>query len=208
MVAIPSTINLSDLQQTFARESYTRLPVYEGTLDNIIGMVHLKDVFTRVQTGVTPETFSLRQIVRPVLDVTEQTALEAVFTQMRKKRIHLAVAFDEYGATAGMITLEDVVEEIVGEMQDEFDTSEQGVRSEVESLPDGSFSVDGLMNLTAFCEHFGLKQPIASSHTVGGYIVEHLERLAQANDTVKLDTALLRVEELDRRRVARVHVEK
>ena len=208
MVAIPSTITLSELQQTFARESYTRLPVYEDTPDNVIGMIHLKDVFTWLQTGAAPETFPLGQMLRPVLDVTEQTTIEVVFAQMRTRRIHLAIVFDEYGTTAGMVTLEDVVEEIVGEVQDEFDTREQGVRPEIEHLPDGSASVDGLMNLTAFCEHFGLKQPEASSHTLGGYVMEHLGRLAQVNDAVELDTALLRVEELDGRRVARVHMEK
>lgn len=202
IVAVPSTITLRELQQTFAQESYTRLPVYGGTLDNIIGMVHLKDVFSWLQTGAAPETFPLRQIVRPVLDVTEQIAIEVVFTQMRKRRIHMAMVVDEYGATAGMITLEDIVEEIVGEVQDEFDL----LRPEVEPLPDGSSSVDGLMNLTAFCEYFGLKQPDASSHTVGGYVMERLGRLAQMNDTVALDISHLRVEELDGRRVARVHV--
>jgi putative hemolysin len=207
MVAIPSTITLSELQRTFARESYTRLPVYEETWDNVIGLVHLKDVFSWLQRGAAPETFSLRQMVRPVLEVTERTAIEVVFAQMRKRRIHLAMVFDEYGTMVGMVTLEDVVEEIVGEVQDEFDTREQGVRSEVEPLPDGSASVDGLMNLAAFCESFGLKQPTASSHTLGGYVTEHLGRLAQVNDAVELDTALLLVEELDGRRVARVHVE-
>jgi CBS domain containing-hemolysin-like protein len=126
---------------------------------------------------------------------------------MRSKRIHLAIVLDEYGATAGMVTLEDIMEEIVGEVQDEFDTREQGVRPEVERMPDGMVSVDGLMALTSFADLFGVKLPRSSAHTVGGYVFECLDRLPKVGDQISLEDYTLRVEELDNRRIARVHVQ-
>jgi putative hemolysin len=127
---------------------------------------------------------------------------------MRSKRIHLAIVLDEYGATAGMVTLEDIMEEIVGEVQDEFDTREQGVRPEVEQLPDGTVSVDGLMMLPSFADLFGVKLPLSSAHTVGGYIFERLDRLPKVGDSIRLENYRLTVEELDGRRIARVHVQR
>lgn len=206
--AVPITASFQELQAVLAREQYTRLPVYEETPDTIVGMVHLKDVFTLQHTGASQAVFTVQQILRPVLYTTQMTSIEVVFTQMRTKRIHLAIVIDEYGSTAGMVTLEDIVEEIVGEVQDEFDTLERGVRSEVEVLPNGSSSVDGLMSLGAFGEQFGIDIKRSHARTVGGYIFECLGRLAQLGDAVVLEEYVLRVEEMDHRRIARVLVEK
>jgi putative hemolysin len=207
VVGVPNTISLEELKQTFAQEQYTRLPVYEENLDSIIGMVHLKDVFSWLQSE-KKQPFSLPEILRPVLYVTQTSSIEAVFAQMRSKRIHLAIVIDEYGGTAGMVTLEDIVEEIVGEVQDEFDTRERGVRQEVEVLPDGSSSVDGLMSLSSFSEQFNIDTRKYHSRTVGGFVFEKLGRIARHGDTVSTQEYLLRVEEMDGRRIARVRVEK
>jgi CBS domain containing-hemolysin-like protein len=206
IVAVPTTASFEELQAVLVQEQYTRLPIYEDTLDTIVGMVHLKDVFTWQHTDTSQGSFTLQQILRPVLYATQTTSIEVVFTQMRNKRIHLAIVIDEYGSTAGMVTLEDIVEEIVGEVQDEFDTREQGVRSEVEILADGSSSVDGLMSLGAFCERFGAEIKQSHTRTLGGYVFERLGRLAQVGDTVLLEGYQLCVEEMDHRRIARVHI--
>ncbi|GCE11462.1 hemolysin family protein [Tengunoibacter tsumagoiensis] len=206
IVGVPVTIQSQELQALFAREQYTRLPVYEKTLDSIIGMVHLKDVFSWLQNHSPSDLFDLRSLLRPLLYVTEVTTIEATLTQMRNKRIHLAIIIDEYGATAGMVTMEDIVEELVGEVQDEFDTQERGVRPEVEHSPDGSCSVDGLMSLDAFREQFGLQSDHSHANTLGGYIFEQLDRLPQVGDTIQANSYVLRVEEMDIRRIARVHV--
>jgi putative hemolysin len=130
-----------------------------------------------------------------------------LLTQMQRQRTHLAVVIDEYGSTAGIITLEDIVEELVGEVQDEFDTLKEGVRSEVETLPDGSSSVDGLMALPDFEERFGVQIPAGHVQTIGGYVLEREDRIPRIGDTLQVGSYLLRVEEMDGRRVARIKVE-
>jgi putative hemolysin len=208
IVGVAVSSSLEQVQTVFAQEQYTRLPVYEASVENIVGMVHLKDVFTRSRAPSQAEPGDLVPLLRSVLYVTETTSIEAVLTQMRSKRIHLAIVLDEYGATAGMVTLEDIVEEIVGEVQDEFDTREQGVLPEVEHLADGSWSVDGLMALSSFADQFGIRPEPSSAHSVGGYVFERLDRLPQVGDTVVLAEYRLRVEALDQRRIARLHVER
>ncbi len=208
IVGVPISASLEQVQVIFATEQYTRLPAYEGSIENIVGIVHLKDVFTLSRTPVERASFELTRLLRPVLYVTQTTTIEAVLPQMRSKRIHLAIVLDEYGATAGMVTLEDIMEEIVGEVQDEFDTRERGVRPEVERLPDGTASVDGLMALSSFADQFGVKLPLSSAHTIGGYVFERLDRLPTVGDSIPLGDYRLRVEELDHRRIARVHVER
>jgi CBS domain containing-hemolysin-like protein len=205
IVGIPISASLEEVKALFATEQYTRLPAYDGSIENIVGLVHLKDIFR--YTLVEGSTFELTSMLRPVLYVTESTSIEAVQSQMRSKRIHLAVVLDEYGATAGMVTLEDIMEEIVGEVQDEFDTREQGVRPEVERLPDGAVSVDGLMALVSFADLFGLQLPRSSAHTVGGYVFERLDHLPAVGDHISLEDYRLTVEELDGRRIARVRVQ-
>jgi putative hemolysin len=209
IIGVPVTITREQLAQTFSKENYTRLPVYEESLDNIIGLAHIKDVFQGQDTN-PDQVFSLRTILRPVLYITEMTALDAVLAQMRSKRIHMAIVIDEYGTTAGIITLEDIIEEIVGEVQDEFDTSERGVRKEVETLPNGTLSIDGLMALSNFADQFGEDQVDLSeihANTLAGYLFEKLDRVPRLEDTVTFGTYTLRVEEMDGLRIARVRVE-
>lgn len=208
IIGVPTTMSVEQVQTTFAQEQYTRLPVYEGSIENIIGMLHLKDVFTQSRTSSEAESADLAHLLRPVLYVTEATPIEAVLTQMRSKCMHLAIVIDEYGATAGMVTLEDIVEEIVGEVQDEFDTHERGVRLEVERLSDGTCSVDGLMALGSFLDQFGIQPQPSSAQTLGGHVFEQLDRLPQVGDCIVLGDYQLRVEELDHRRIARLRMER
>lgn len=208
IVGVSISASLEQVQDIFTSEQYTRLPVFEGSIENIVGIIHLKDVFTHSYTPAERASFELTRILRPVLYVTPLTPIEVLLPQMRSKQIHLAIVLDEYGATAGMVTLEDIMEEIVGEVQDEFDTRERGVRPEVEWLPDGTASIDGLMALSSFADQFGMKLPPSSAHTVGGYILERLDRLPIPGDSIQSGDYRLTVEVLDGRRIARVHVER
>ncbi|GCE27030.1 membrane protein [Dictyobacter alpinus] len=208
VIGVPDTISREELAQTFARENYTRLPVYEESLDNIIGLAHIKDVF-QSQSNQTNHNFVLRNMLRPVLYVTEMSSLDVILSQMRTRRIHMAVVINEYGSTAGIITLEDIIEELVGEVQDEFDTNDRGVRHEIENLPDGSISVDGLMSLSSFSDQFGSKEEKTDemhANTLAGYIFEKLDRLPALGDTVPFGGYKLRVDEMDGLRISRVKV--
>ncbi|GHO45084.1 hemolysin family protein [Ktedonospora formicarum] len=212
-----SSLSLScsreEMQAALASEHYTRYPIYENTIDNIVGIIHIKDIFTQTQQGGNELVFDLRALLRPVLYVPETTPIDAILTQMRSKRIHMAIVIDEYGSTSGIVTLEDIIEEIVGEVQDEFDTREAGVRSEVETLPGGRYSVDGLMSLSSFAEHFGednIEDSLEDmhSHTIAGYIFEKLDRIPLLGDHVAFGDYQLKVEEMDGRRISRIGVER
>jgi putative hemolysin len=210
IVGVPLTITLEELQHMMVKERYTRLPVYRDTLDSIVGMVHIKDVFSYLSTrnidGKASVLFDIQRLIRPILDVPETITLDTLMARMRAARTHMAIVIDEYGSTAGMVTLEDIFEELVGEVQDEFDTSEEGVRNEVEPHPDGTTSVDGLMSLASFSERFGTEWEETHVHTVGGYVFERLDRLPRVGDTVQVDDYTLTVEEMDQRRIARILV--
>lgn len=205
VVGISITIAFEQLQAKLAHERYTRLPVYEGTIDSILGVIHIKDIFALMCTP-SHDAFDIHRLLRPVLAVPETTSISTLLTQMRSTRNHFAVVVDEYGGTAGIVTLEDIVEEIVGEVQDEFDTHEEGVYFEVEVQEDGSSLVDGLMMIDAFAERFGVHVPHTHTNTVGGYMLEQLDRLPRVDDTVSIDSLRLCVEEMDHMRIARIRV--
>jgi CBS domain containing-hemolysin-like protein len=208
IVGIPHNIKIEDLQQKIAEEHYTRFPVYEGTLDNIIGLVHLKDVFTLLNKRDSGEPFAVQSILRPILTVPKTTSIPKLMTLMQSQKAHLAVVIGEYGETAGIVTLEDILEEIVGEVQDEFDTLEEGVRSEVEKLADGSYSVDGLMMVDAFAERFGVKLDTLHSATIAGYVFGELGRIPTVGDSISVGKYQLQVEAMDHFRIARLRVER
>lgn len=211
IVALSATSTFAEIRQIAVRERYTRYPIYEENIDTIIGMLHLKDLLAfspskEVESAEESDTFDLRKLLRPVLYVPELTSIGQVFAQMQRQRIHLAMAIDEYGETAGLITLEDIMEELVGEVQDEFDSPKEGVHREVEMLADGSSSVDGLMALVDFRERFGLELEPVHAQTLGGYIQEIEDRIPRVGDTLRVGNYKLHVDEMDGRRVARVRV--
>ena len=204
IVGIPHNITIEDLKKKIAEERYTRFPVYEGTLDNIIGLVHIKDVFTPLSKRDSGEPLAVQSILRPVLTVPKTTAITKLMTLMQHKKAHLTVVISEYGETAGIVTLE----EIVGEVQDEFDTLEEGVRSEVEVLANGSYSVDGLMTVDTFAERFGVTFGALHSVTIAGYVFGELGRIPTVGDSISLGKYQLQVEAMDHFRIARLRIER
>jgi putative hemolysin len=202
--AVPVTIALPELAHRAATGRYSRLPVYEGDLDHILGVVHAKDVLRLIEKGL-PATgagaFDVRAITRTVPFVPESMPLDELMADLRRQKSHLAIIIDEFGGTAGMVTLEDLLEEIVGNVNDEFDAP----REPVELLPDGGASLDGLLPIEEVNERFalGIEEPFYD--TLGGYIFGQLGRAPVVGDEVALpDGRRLRVEELDGLRVSRV----
>ncbi len=208
IVGVPRDITLEQLREKVAEERYTRFPVYEGTVDNITGVVHIKDVFALVSKRRPDKPFTVQSILRPVLNVPKTTSITKLMALMQNKKAHLTVVIDEYGETAGIVTLEDIMEEIVGEVQDEFDTLEEGVLPEMEMHADGSYSVDGLMSIDAFAEKFGGSFDSASYKTVAGYVLSELGRVPKVGDSVSSGEYRLAVEAMDHLRIARLRVER
>ena len=211
VVGVPYTANLDQLINLAADERYTRYPVYQGSLDRIVGVIHVKDLFNLLRQGFTPgqagSEFRLEGIMRPVLTVPETVHVADLLTQMRSRQVHIAAIIDEYGGTAGIVTLEDILEEIVGDVRDEFDTQEGGVALEIETRPDGTTLVSGLYALSELAERFGLKidgESLGEYDTLGGYIQGQLGRIPRLNDQLTLDDYELKVEQMDGLRVDRV----
>ncbi len=208
IIGVSKDITFEQFLEKAAEERYTRFPVYEGTLDNIIGVVHIKDVFALVSKRRSDEPFTVQSILRPVLNVPKTASITKLMALMQNKKAHLTVVIGQYGETAGIVTLEDIMEEIVGEVQDEFDTLEEGVRSEVELQADGSYSVDGLMSIGAFAEKFGVSFGDIYYATIAGYVLGELSRIPKVGDTVYIDGYRLQVEAMDHLRIARLRVER
>jgi CBS domain containing-hemolysin-like protein len=211
VVGVPEKATLQTLISLAADERYTRYPVYHNSLDNIIGVIHVKDLFGLVRNGFSPEhanqTFKLSQIMRPVLNVPDTVHVADLLTQMRARQAHIAVVIDEYGGTAGIVTLEDILEEIVGDVRDEFDTKEGGVEEEIEAGPNGTTLVSGLYQLQDARERFDLpieEEELDEYDTLGGYIQGRLGRIPTIGDSIIVGDYKLQVEQMDGLRLDRV----
>jgi len=143
IVAVPSTIPFEDLVATFAEAGHSRMPVYEGSLDTIVGMIHLKDVFSVRVSGAEPPQ-DLSKLYRTPLYVPQSMGVLDLLARMRAERVHLAIVVDEFGGTEGLVTIEDVVEEIVGDIEDEHDEAPQGM---LIALEDGLWEADARAEL-------------------------------------------------------------
>jgi putative hemolysin len=178
---------------------HSRLPVYQDTYDNVIGFVHVRDL---LGPGVAKESVPVSRIVRPVKFLPISKTVLSALSEMRRERAHLAIVVDEYGGTAGIVTLEDLVEELIGDIRDEYDLE----LDQATKLPAGEVEVDGLLNLDEFREQTGIELPEGPYETVAGYVLAVLGRLPLQGDSVQVTGHTITVTELDGRRIARLRV--
>ena len=177
---------------------HSRYPVVEASADDVIGFVHVRDL---LDPEISRRSLRVERLVRPVLRFPDSKAILPAMQEMRDAGSHLAIVVDEYGGTAGIVTLEDLVEELVGDIRDEFD-----LRDTTTFRPGGEAEVDGLLSLDDFAEDVGLELPDGPYETVAGYMVAALGRLPEKGDTVELDANTLTVTDMDGRRIAKVLV--
>ena len=189
-----------ELIDIFQEDKFTRLPVYEDTTDNVIGILNMKDLLLCKDK----EHFSVRDIMREPYFTFEHKNTAELFIEMRKSSISLAIVLDEYGATAGLITLEDLLEEIVGEIHDEYDEKEDEL---VQKISDREYIIEGSMHLDDVNDHLDTELDSEDYDSLGGFIIEHLDRLPVAGDEVITEDGIrLIVEKLDKNRIEKVHV--
>jgi CBS domain containing-hemolysin-like protein len=179
---------------TFGR--YTRYPVYEGDLDHILGAVHIKDLFRAAKEDL--EDFDIRSIIRDCLVVPENKPIEQILREFQKRKLQMTIVIDEWGSVEGLITIEDVLEEIVGEIQDEFDEDEAAI----EEIGDGVYAVDGRIPITDVNDYFDLDLPHEDFDTIGGFVLGALGRPPEPDDTVEADGVILHVKSVDGPRVS------
>ena len=204
VVAVPEHLKLKDLISVVAAGHYTRYPVHEDHApDRVVGAVHVKDVLRAIgPEGDVGADITARDLVREVIIVPESRSIENILEDFQRQEIQMAVVIDEWGSFEGLITIEDILEEIVGEIRDEFDDEEPNV----ERLPDGSYTVDGRAPIHAINDVLGSRFESADFETVGGLVLGALGRAPEVGDEVSMDGHLLRVDETDGPRVARVVV--
>lgn len=202
MVCLPVDTAPQVALEVAAAQHHTRLPVYEGDVDNVVGMVHIVDLVTSCQS-TQAGAVGLRTLMRPVLLVPETIRVDALLTQMKIQRAQMAVLVDEYGGTAGLVTIHDLVERLVGPVLDRQEVTQDAI----EPLPDGAL-LGGLALVHDVNERFGLDINDDEFDTVGGFMLARLGRVPEAGDVVLVDGYVFRVESMDGKRVASVRLTK
>ncbi len=182
-----------------AERPHSRYPVIRGSSDNVVGFLHVRDLY---QNGGNGRSQRVGELTRNTLMLPGTRGVLPAFADMRRDRVHLAIVLDEYGGTAGIVTMEDLVEELVGDIRDEYDEDEPNSRR----LVGGEIEVDGLLNLDDFADETGLELPDGPYETVAGYITSCLGRLPTTGDECEVDGHQLLVVAMDSRRIERVRV--
>jgi putative hemolysin len=187
--------------RTVREGPHSRYPVVRGSHDDVVGFVHIRDLASPHSEG-DARSIRVSDVARPVMMLPDGKNVLTALAEMRRERQHMAIVVDEYGGTAGIVTLEDLVEEVVGDIRDEYDLESATARR----LIDGDIVVDGLLNIEDFAEESGVTLPDGPYETVAGYVVAALGHLPEVGETVDVAGHRLFVAELDGRRVARVRV--
>ncbi|MGH9443154.1 MAG: hemolysin family protein [Thermoanaerobaculia bacterium] len=200
LVAVEEGTSLDRVADLFVETKYSRLPVYRESIDHVTGILHVKDVFEAVRRNVAR---SLPEISRPVHFVPETKKTAELLREFQRKHLAIAVVVDEYGSVSGLVTIEDLLEEIVGEIADEHEDEGEAV---VE-LPGGAFSISGKTHVEILHELFGRGPKNEAFDTLGGFLAARLGRIPKVGERREEDSLRFTVEEADRRRVLRVRVE-
>jgi putative hemolysin len=187
---------------TIVGSPFTRYPVYEGSLDDVVGVLHVRDLFAAIH-DVGIAAVELRSIVRPAYVVPETKDLAALLADFRREKLHMAIVVDEYGAMEGLVTLEDVLEEIVGEIEDEFDLPD----TSIERVDERRIRIDGTYTIDDFNEEFGTGLEQEDFHTMAGLVFGELGRAPEVGDSVPVDGIVLSVLEIEGSRIMRLEVE-
>lgn len=197
--ALPVDATKKEIAQTFTRTRFSRIPIYEDSIDNIIGVIHQKDFY--VGSGVTTE--AIKDIISPVLFVHQSEMADDLLRKLQKEKSHIAVVVDEYGGTLGIVTMEDILEQLVGDIWDEHDE----VVEELRELDENNFIIDCNMNLDDFCEEFDIEAE-SDSVSVGGWVAEQIGNIPDVNDSFTFENLVITVTEVESHRAATIKVEK
>ena len=208
MVPRPEVVSMAvdtspeDALATIIDSPYTRYPVYRESLDDVVGVLHVRDLFSAIHDlGIAD--VRLEAIVRPAYVVPETKDLAALLADFRREKLHMAIVTDEYGAMEGIVTLEDVLEEIVGEIEDEFDLPD----TSVERIDEKRVRIDGTFTIDDFNEEFGTELAQEDFHTMAGLVFGELGRAPEVGDEVRTDGIRMTVLEIDGSRILRIEVE-
>jgi len=201
VVAISIALPAEEALKSVLESPYTRYPVYRESLDDIVGVLHIRDLIVAMHDGGIVDV-DLESLVRPAYMVPETKDLGALLTEFRRTNQHLAVVIDEYGSMEGIVTLEDLLEEIVGEIEDEFDLPDETV----ERIDDETIRIDGTFPIDDFNERFGCDLPQDDYHTIAGFVFGQLGRAALTGDEIKHEGLTFTVDSVEGQRIDRLRV--
>ncbi|HZP26990.1 MAG TPA: hemolysin family protein [Dehalococcoidia bacterium] len=201
IVAVEVNATFDELIRLIVDKGYSRIPVYEETIDNIVGVAHAKQVLRHI-AGNGGKASSIRDIMRAVHFIPETKRVDELLRELRLQKVSIAIVVDEYGGTAGLVTLEDVVEEIVGEIADEFDIEEEPLQR----ISDDEVIVDGKCGIDELAEFFGIEIEKNDFDTVGGFIFNQLGKMPNIGDEIRFDGLALKVLSVLGRRIKKVRV--
>ena len=199
MLAFDVNTSLTQTVKAFTQTGHSRVPVYENEIDNIIGLLYAKDLLHGMQDD--RKKTSIRDLLRPAYFVPDTKKADALLTEMQAQRIHMAIVVDEYGGVAGLVTLEDIIEEIIGEIQDEYDLSEEDL---VQQNGPDEYVFLGRIGLDDFNEVMDSNVPKVESDTLAGFLYDHFGRVPHDGESFQTDGLLLTIEQVIGRRIRRV----
>ena len=199
VVAFPIDTSPSELLDQMMEERFTRVPIYEKDLDNVLGVIHLKDIIAMIRAKHT----DLKQILKPVLRVPEKKPVLSLLKDMQRAFIHLAIVKDEFGTTQGIVTQEDVLEEIVGEIRDEFDKDEL---LEVQLLTDGAYRALGHTSILDFSRKTGWMIDAEKGETLSGLVFNSLGRSAKVGDQISIQDFVFKVIDVSGARITQLRI--
>lgn len=204
ILALDVRTSLSKAIQVFLDSGHSRLPVYEATIDNILGLLYAKDLLKL--TSSAKDQVSLRGLLRPAYFVPETKKVDELLAEMQSQRIHMGLVVDEYGGVAGLVTLEDIVEEIVGEIRDEYDTASEEVL--YQEVGQHQYIFQGRIDLDDFNEVMGSHLPKDEADTLAGFLYDKMSRVPQGGESIMVDGLTFTIEQVAGRRIRRVRVQR
>lgn len=207
MMCIETVMPIDDVKKFTAENQYTRYPVYEENIDKILGFIHVKDLYSKLLEN---ENVNIEDIIRPILLVPETITLDNLVIEFRKRKSQIGIVIDEFGGTSGLVTLEDVIEEIVGEVQDEFDEEEE---IDIREVAPDTYVANAMMRIDEIAEFFNMEETqfdYEDVETIGGLVVKELGKIAQVGDIVELKEQGLKfsVQKVDGARITRLVIQK
>jgi CBS domain containing-hemolysin-like protein len=201
--ALELSTPLQEAVDELIKSGHSRVPVYEESVDNILGLLYAKDLLKVWRKG--DQIDSLKSLLRPATFIPEAKKVDELLEEMQNGHVHMAMVVDEYGGIAGLVTLEDIFEEIVGEIQDEYDQSEEAPYVQ---MGEGEYVFQGRVDLRDFNEVMGSQLPTEETETLGGYIYEHVGRVPSSGESLQVDDLTLTIEQVTGRRIRKVRAKK
>ncbi len=200
VVAVSIDQSFDDIVRTVIKSGHSRIPVYKDTIDNVIGFLYAKDLLPYLVEK--PEKVDIKKLLRPVLFVPEGKKIDELLKEFREKKVHIAVVVDEYGGMAGIVFLENIIEEIVGEIQDEYDNEEE----EIKKVGENEYECDARMQISDINEILGIELPLDGSDTIGGFVFNLFGKIPKQGEKISYKNLDFKIEKMDGHKIKRIKI--